>query len=147
MLVYTHIHLFPPDFWQRCRAVKFGLAGWDDFLDSHGVNLVVIEPGTYPALRRLLINDPRWLTPLDQSGTGTSHDPRDNLFVALRKARPSIERVGEKSASKPAIRLLHETAASAKLVGDQPFQKAPQDIGLVPVSRAAFCNTIPCGLR
>jgi uncharacterized membrane protein (UPF0127 family) len=85
VLVYTHVHLFSADWWQQCRAVKAGNAGWDRFLDAFRVNLVVVEAETYSRLCRGLAADPHWLVVLNETGSRDKADHRGRLFVALRR--------------------------------------------------------------
>lgn len=44
---YTHLHLLRPGHWQRCMAVKFADAGWQEILDQMGVQYLVLESRLY----------------------------------------------------------------------------------------------------
>jgi len=83
VLLYSHVHLFAPAYWQECMTVKRGGPGWRAALDRRGVNLVVVEADLHPSLCGELRRDPDWLVVLDQAGGGGN--PANRLFVALRK--------------------------------------------------------------
>jgi len=84
VLLYSHVHLFAPAYWQECMTVKRGGPGWRAALDRRGVNLVVVEADLHPSLCGELRRDPDWLVVLDQAGG--RGNPANRLFAALRKA-------------------------------------------------------------
>ena len=84
VLLYSHVHLFAPAYWQECMTVKRGDPGWREALDRRGVNLVVVEADLHPSLCGELRRDPDWLVVLDQAGG--RGNPANRLFAAQRKA-------------------------------------------------------------
>jgi hypothetical protein len=40
---YSHVHLLTPAHWLECMKVKFGDAGWEEVLDRHGVQFLIVE--------------------------------------------------------------------------------------------------------
>ncbi len=44
---YTHVHLFTREHWQQALAVKSGEPGWQQILDEHHVEFIVLEPYRY----------------------------------------------------------------------------------------------------
>jgi hypothetical protein len=40
---YSHVHLLTPAHWLECMKVKFGDAGWEQVLDRHGVQFLIVE--------------------------------------------------------------------------------------------------------
>jgi hypothetical protein len=85
VLVYTHVHLFSPEHWQKCMMVKRGAAGWDKVLEEYGVNLMVVEADVHPGLRDAVLRDADWKVVLDESGSPDKLAVRTRLFVAVRK--------------------------------------------------------------
>jgi hypothetical protein len=85
MLIYTHLHLFPPDHWAECRTVLFAEPGWQEILDRHQVNLVVVEPESHAGLASALRQSPDWQVVLNETGSPAKRNPSLRLFVALRK--------------------------------------------------------------
>ncbi|MDW8266099.1 MAG: hypothetical protein RMJ52_12300 [Gemmataceae bacterium] len=85
VLLYTHVHLFPPQRWQECLTVKFAQPGWREVLDRNGINLIVFEAEVYAQLRQRLLTRQDWVVVLDETGLTTKPDPRGRLFVALRR--------------------------------------------------------------
>lgn len=83
--IYTHVHLFSPDHWQRIHALKHAAAGWDHLLREWKVNLVVIEAEHHPRLRQLLRAEADWLVVLDEFGQADKADARGRHFIAVRK--------------------------------------------------------------
>jgi hypothetical protein len=85
LFIYTHVHLFPAQAWEDCVTIKHALPGWEEILKHHQVNLVVIEPELYPALRNALYGDAAWQLLLDEFKWPGKRDPRARLLVAVRK--------------------------------------------------------------
>jgi hypothetical protein len=86
IFVYTHVHLFPPSVWRQCQRVKFGERDWDDILDRHRVNLVIIEAEMHPPLRELLYEaGDTWQVLLDEAGDHRKADARGRQLIAVRK--------------------------------------------------------------
>ncbi|MBV8074802.1 MAG: hypothetical protein JO284_00280 [Planctomycetaceae bacterium] len=85
VLVYSHVHIFSREYWYQCRAAKYGLWGWREFLDAHRVNLVVFQEERLRNVRtRALYKDPDWVGVIDARGDW-SRNPEGRLFIALRK--------------------------------------------------------------
>jgi hypothetical protein len=82
--VYTHAHLFTPEYWKDCLAVRSGAPRWGDILDHQHINLLVVESELHPQLRRALHRDPAWQIVLDEKGDPTKRDERCRLLIALR---------------------------------------------------------------
>jgi hypothetical protein len=85
VLVYTHVHLFSPAYWQECMVVKNGQPGWQDVLDRRHANLLIFEPELHAGLRPLVYLDPAWQIVLDETGDPSKKDRRGRLLIALRK--------------------------------------------------------------
>jgi hypothetical protein len=90
VLVYTHAHLFPADYWADMRTARLGQPGWWDVLDRYGANLVVVEAevpagSAGPGLAAELRKDPAWQVLVDEAGDAAKPDPRTRLLIAVRK--------------------------------------------------------------
>jgi hypothetical protein len=85
VFVYTHVHLFQLPHWREAKAVREGTNAWRDTLDRRRVNLVVVEPSLNPRLCEQLRRDPDWHVVLDEANLPVKRDPRNRLFVALRR--------------------------------------------------------------
>ncbi len=48
VLVYSHVHLFPPIHWWHCLLIKFGTTQGKEVLDQLNVNLIVCEAEMHP---------------------------------------------------------------------------------------------------
>ncbi len=83
--IYTHVHLFSEDHWQKCLIVKLAVAGWENVLAENGINLIVVEAETHPHLRDAVRKDTDWKVVLDETGNTNKADMRMRLFVAVRK--------------------------------------------------------------
>ncbi len=83
VMVHSHVHVFPPDYWDDYMEVLFARPGWRYVLDRHGVNLVVCQVEQRQDLLAQLKEDPDWVVILDQSEQPMNRWYR--LFVALRK--------------------------------------------------------------
>jgi hypothetical protein len=84
-VVYTHVHLFSPEHWQRCLIVKVAWPGWEQVLEEFGVNLIVVEADLHPFLRDAVLSNPAWKVVLNESGSAEKPNLRTRLFVAVRK--------------------------------------------------------------
>jgi hypothetical protein len=73
---YSHVHLLTPEHWQECLKVKFGDAGWEEILDRHGVQFLVVENMALydPLMEEVRAAKDRWEVVFDSP-----------LFVARRK--------------------------------------------------------------
>jgi hypothetical protein len=49
---YTHVHLLTPEHWKECMQVKFAEPGWQETLDRHGVQFLIVE--NMPLYTRLM---------------------------------------------------------------------------------------------
>ena len=85
VLLYTHVHLFAPKYYQNCQIVMRGGTGWEGFLAAYGVNLIAVEADQWPGLRAAVLGDTAWKVVLDESGKADKPDVRTRLFVAVRK--------------------------------------------------------------
>jgi hypothetical protein len=47
VVCYTHVHLFPPEHWRDCFAVKRGDPDWSQRLDAWQVDFIVLEYDLY----------------------------------------------------------------------------------------------------
>jgi hypothetical protein len=84
VFIYTHVHLFPPEHWVRCLAIRSGSAVGQQIMDLFHVNLVLAEPDLNPGLCVLLRQDPGWKVLVDEQQAPLKSDPRQRLFVAVR---------------------------------------------------------------
>jgi hypothetical protein len=84
VFIYTHVHLFPAEHWQRCLAVRSGSTAGREVLDRYHVNLVVVEPDLNPRLCAWLRADLGWQVLADDSQQPAGRDTRQRLFIALR---------------------------------------------------------------
>jgi hypothetical protein len=84
VFVYSHVHLFSAEHWQRVAAVRRGGPYWKLVLDAYRVNLVVVEPDYNANLCALLRQDGDWKVLVDQANDTKHRDPRQRLFVAVR---------------------------------------------------------------
>jgi hypothetical protein len=85
VLIYTHLHLFPPQHWQDCLTVLLAEPGWREILDRNGVNLIVVEAEGHPQLAEALRGDADWRIVVDETGLYQKRDPRTRLLIAVRK--------------------------------------------------------------
>ncbi len=95
LLTYTHAHLFPREHWLDYLTALLGEPGWQDVLDRHQVNLVVIEAAWRKDLAQQLRQAPDWEIVLDEIGDESLGGTRGRLLIALRK-RP-LGLAGQKS--------------------------------------------------
>ncbi len=85
LMIYTHVHLFPPMHWRDCLLIKFGTEEGKAVLDREGINLIIVEAEMHPHLRTLLQHLPDWTICLDETGLKAKRDMRCRLLVAVRK--------------------------------------------------------------
>ena len=84
-VIYTHVHLFTPDHWQKVLRVKFAHDGWRRTLDAWKINLLIFEAEIHADLRRNIHADPAtWQVVLDEFADARKKDPRARLFIAVR---------------------------------------------------------------
>lgn len=75
---YTHVHLFTPEHWRDCMLVKAGDPGWQEVLDRHRYQYLVVEPDLHSRLVGQVRAAPeRWQV------ISSATDP---VFVAKRRA-------------------------------------------------------------
>jgi hypothetical protein len=86
VFVYSHVHLFPPEHWERCRAVRSGSPAGMKVLDHYHVNLVLVESDFNLRLCSLLRQDPGWKVLIDDGDPPAKRDRRQRLFAAVRTA-------------------------------------------------------------
>lgn len=88
-MLFTHAHLFPPEYWDACLQVKTARPGWWEFLERHGVNIIVIEalqPNFQPLPLVLEIEkQDGWKIVIDERERKEIRDPKARIFVAMRK--------------------------------------------------------------
>jgi len=84
LLVYSHVHLFPPAHWWDCLLIKFGTVPGKTALDRKGVNLILVEAELHPYLRAWLVQSPDWTVCLDETGLTSKRDHRCRLLLAVR---------------------------------------------------------------
>jgi len=88
-MIFTHAHLFPPEYWDAAMQAKSGRPGWWEFLDRYGVNIVAVEalqPNRQPlSLVLELAESPDWNVVIDERGRTDIRDPKARIFVAVRK--------------------------------------------------------------
>ena len=82
---YSHLHLFPVNYWQENTATYLGQPGWWDVLRRRHANLVVLEAEIYPDLCQHLREDPGWQVVSDEAGDGRKASLYCRLFIAVRK--------------------------------------------------------------
>jgi hypothetical protein len=83
-VTYTHMHLFPPEFWRELGYVAGGVPGWSDVLEHYGVNLLIFEPFICPRLIEALEKHPDWLIILDERETKQKLLNFNKHFIAIR---------------------------------------------------------------
>jgi hypothetical protein len=84
LFIYTHVHLFPPEHWARCLAIRSGSTVGQQILDQCHVNLVLVEPDFNRGLCDLLRRDGGWKVLMDEKDDPGKRDPRQRLFIAVR---------------------------------------------------------------
>jgi hypothetical protein len=57
---YTHVHLFTPQHWNDCIAVKAGDRRWQAILDRMGAQFLVVEPDQHTSLVAQVAASGRW---------------------------------------------------------------------------------------
>jgi hypothetical protein len=85
VLVFTHVHLFSPEHWRRCLAVKRGDPEWEKILNEWNAWSVCVEAELHPQLCELIRRSPRWQIVVDEAGSSTKPNPKSRLFIAIRK--------------------------------------------------------------
>ncbi len=82
---YTHVHLIPPEHWRECMAVKFGNHHWQEILDHHGVEFLIVERVPYhkDLIKEVEAASDHWLV--------LSEDNKQ-IFFAQRKHFAPIKR-------------------------------------------------------
>jgi hypothetical protein len=83
VMVYSHVHVFPPDYWDDYMEVLVARPGWRTVLDRERVNLLICQIEQRQDLLDALKADPDWDVILDQSDEPLHRSYR--LFAALRK--------------------------------------------------------------
>lgn len=83
VMAYSHVHVFPPDYWEDYMEILFARPGWKKVLDRHNVNLIICQVEQRQDLLEKLRDDPDWDIILDQSEVPMNRWYR--LFAALRK--------------------------------------------------------------
>jgi len=83
VLMFTHAHVFPFDYWEACRDVKAGNPGWREFLAAHRANLIVVEVDSHEELVEQLRQDVDWI--VVQDGPNQPGESGAPVLIALRK--------------------------------------------------------------
>jgi len=84
IFIYSHVHLFTLNHWQRYVTIRDAKSGWREELDRANVNLIAVVPRDKPLLCKQLRQDSGWKVIIDESSYSTKIDPRCRHFVALR---------------------------------------------------------------
>lgn len=67
MFCYTHVHLLTPEHWKECMIVKVGDRRWQEVLDRHGVQFLIVERDLYePLVEQVLAAPDRWQVATDR---------------------------------------------------------------------------------
>lgn len=85
VFMYSHVHLFTKNYWDRFSAVRFGTPFCRKVLDHYKIDLIVVEAELNPKLRAKLYLDRDWEIVLDETGEKKITDYRNRLLVAIRK--------------------------------------------------------------
>jgi hypothetical protein len=94
MFCYSHVHLLTPEHWQKVMVVKSGQRGWQQVLDDHGVQFLVVDrfgPGEphEELIRQVRAAPDRWEEVKLRDAypeVGTQQEVGRYLFVAKRKS-------------------------------------------------------------
>ncbi len=84
LIVYSHVHLFSPEHWQRCLTVKWAEPGWQNVLDGWGVDFLLFEPELHTQLRQEVYRDPNWQVVVDEMGNPAKPHLRCRMLFAVR---------------------------------------------------------------
>ena len=82
---YSHLHLFPANYWAENTGVYMAQPGWWDRLRQRHANLIVLEVEIYPQLCQKIRDDAAWLVVRDEAGDMRKISTHCRLFVAVRK--------------------------------------------------------------
>jgi hypothetical protein len=85
VLLYSHAHVFSPEYFRQAMAVKNAQGDWQAWLKDRRVNLIAIEADLYPRLAGGVRQDSDWIVVLDESKSAGSRGPGQRKFIALRK--------------------------------------------------------------
>jgi hypothetical protein len=88
VVIFTHVHLFSPEHWRRCLAVKEGLETWQTYLDEWNTHIICVEAELHPQLCKQVKLSPRWEVVLDETGSNRKPNAKSRLFIAIRKEQP-----------------------------------------------------------
>jgi hypothetical protein len=81
VMMYTHAHVFTPEYWNACVEAEIEAFGWRELLGKYRANLIVIETDTHQEFAAEVRSDPNWVIvqdkPQGSSATG--------ILIALRK--------------------------------------------------------------
>ena len=83
VLLHSHVHLLPPEHYQACLGIKFGVRGWDQQLSQWGVDLVLVEALMHPTLCEKIRISEDWRVVVDEHDN-PGIDRRSRLFLAVR---------------------------------------------------------------
>ncbi len=83
--MYSHVQLFSSDQWQRYTLIRDCQDSWRKELDRARINLIVVRPAVEPSICQTMRTDANWTVVTDEADLTTKRDPRNRLFVALRK--------------------------------------------------------------
>lgn len=84
-LIYTHVHLFSADHWQKCLTIKRGEGDWQKVLDEWNVKILMVEAELHPQLCEKVRQSFGWIVVLDEKGMAAKADPKARHFLAVRK--------------------------------------------------------------
>jgi hypothetical protein len=83
VMMFTHAHVFGPEYWEACRDAKSANPGWREFLARHRANLIVAESDSHEELAAELRKDPDWHVVHD--GPESPQSDKAKVIVAVRK--------------------------------------------------------------
>jgi hypothetical protein len=81
VMMYTHAHVFTPEYWNACVEAEIEVIGWRELLAKYRANLIVIETNTHQEFAADVRADPDWVTVQD----GPQGNSATGILIALRK--------------------------------------------------------------
>lgn len=84
LVVYSHVHLFSADHWERHLQIARGQNEWETLLEDYQVNLVVFEPALWPQLAQKIRRSDNWTLLVDETRSPEKRNPRTQLLIAVR---------------------------------------------------------------
>jgi hypothetical protein len=81
VMMYTHAHVFTPEYWNDCVVAEIDATGWRELLNKYRANLIVIETETHQEFAAEVRTDPNWAIVQD----GPQANSSTGILIALRK--------------------------------------------------------------